>query len=143
MEIREPKMPTPEEVAKMQKERALSDAELIKGGAEYNYDEKGNSRLEVTEQQKSKIKKEHYEQLSLGDLPDGESFIVFAIETINRIKKELKDSGMDYSKQMAIEDEIYNLEHWIESVSDELKESKTRGYVDLKRIANDEFKNKK
>jgi hypothetical protein len=43
-------MPTPEEMAKIQKERALSDAELIKGGAEYVVDEKG-MRLDVAYEQ--------------------------------------------------------------------------------------------
>ena len=47
MGIGEQKMPTPEEMAKIQEERILSDAELIKGGAEYVVDEKG-MRLDAT-----------------------------------------------------------------------------------------------
>ena len=41
---------SPEEMAKIKKERTLSDAELIKGGAEYVGDENG-IRLNVTESQ--------------------------------------------------------------------------------------------
>ena len=52
-----PKKPTPEEMAKIQKERALSDAKLIKGGAEYVADEHG-LRLEVTKNQIVNAEKE-------------------------------------------------------------------------------------
>jgi len=50
MGIGEPKMPTPEEMAKLQKERTLSDSELIKDGAEY-VGEDNNLRLDVTDKQ--------------------------------------------------------------------------------------------
>jgi hypothetical protein len=58
----EPKMPTPEEMAKMQKERALSDAELIKGGAEYVVDGNG-MRLDATSAQKDAAENEMNEKL--------------------------------------------------------------------------------
>ena len=45
--IKEPKMPTPEEMAKINKERKLSDAELIKGDAEVTPDD----RIIPTEEQ--------------------------------------------------------------------------------------------
>lgn len=57
MEFKEPKTFTPEEMAKMQKERALSDAELVQDGAEYVVNENG-IRLQVTEGQINKAKKE-------------------------------------------------------------------------------------
>ncbi len=38
-------------IAQIEKERALSDAELIKDGAEYVVDENGEKRLEVTDEQ--------------------------------------------------------------------------------------------
>ena len=41
---------TPEEMAELEKSRAINDAELLKDGAEYKVDEKGNKHLEVTEQ---------------------------------------------------------------------------------------------
>lgn len=40
-----PKGLSPEEQSKVEKERVLSDAELIKGGAEYVVDDKGSARL--------------------------------------------------------------------------------------------------
>ena len=58
MGIGEPKMQTPEEMAEIQKQRALSDAELIKDGAEYEFNKQGNSNLELTEEQKATIKEE-------------------------------------------------------------------------------------
>lgn len=49
---------SPEERAKIQKERTLSDAELIKGGAEYRSDEKGKLELEPTANSKEAIRLE-------------------------------------------------------------------------------------
>ena len=43
-------MPSPEEMAKIEKERVLSDTEPLKGGAEYKFNEKGEKFL-VTEEQ--------------------------------------------------------------------------------------------
>lgn len=54
----EPKMPTPEEMAKRQKERALSDFNLIQGGAEYDVDENRATRLDLTEEQMAMAKKD-------------------------------------------------------------------------------------
>jgi hypothetical protein len=51
----EPKMPTPEEMAEIQKERTLSDAELIKEGANYVSEADGNLRLEVAKEEIDKI----------------------------------------------------------------------------------------
>jgi len=49
------RMPSPEEMAEITKQRAISDAELVKPsfgkGAEYKFDEKGNARLEATKVQ--------------------------------------------------------------------------------------------
>lgn len=52
----EPKMPTPEEMAKIEKSRTISDAELLKEGAEYTVDDGDKKRLELTEKQKREIK---------------------------------------------------------------------------------------
>ena len=49
--------PTPWEIAKEQQSRTLSDAELIKGGANYVPTEGDNQRLEVTSEQIEEIKK--------------------------------------------------------------------------------------
>lgn len=48
-------MPTPEEQAKIEKERTISDAELLKSGAEYVVNEEGEKRLEVTEEQRKDL----------------------------------------------------------------------------------------
>lgn len=55
-----PKQLTPEEAAALEKSRTISDAELLKGGAEYVVSEDGGKRLVATEQQKniSSIKSE-------------------------------------------------------------------------------------
>ncbi len=53
-----PKMPSPEEMAKLEKSRTLSDAELLKNEsgfpgeetAEYKFDKQGNKQLEVPEE---------------------------------------------------------------------------------------------
>jgi hypothetical protein len=68
----EPKMPTPEEMAKIQKTRTESDAELLKDSAEYVVDEKGGARLDVTKEQMDSIRAEmntelNYENKSLDD----------------------------------------------------------------------------
>ncbi len=54
----EPKMPTREDMAKIQKERTINDAELLKDGAEYQVDESGNSILTPTGEQFDSAKNE-------------------------------------------------------------------------------------
>ncbi len=50
--MKEPKMPTPEEMAEQQKSRTLNDAELLKEGAEFIPEKGGrNLRLELTSEQ--------------------------------------------------------------------------------------------
>ena len=52
--IEQPKQYTPEEIAQLEKSRTISDAELLKGGAEYVVDEKGEKEnLLVSEEQKN------------------------------------------------------------------------------------------
>lgn len=46
---------TPEEIAKVQKSRTISDAELLHGGAEYEVSDDGGALLYATEQQKKDI----------------------------------------------------------------------------------------
>ena len=59
----EPKMPTPEEMAKIHKSRTESDAELLKEGAEYAVDEKGDARLDITKEQAVDLGFEETEQV--------------------------------------------------------------------------------
>lgn len=60
--------PSPEEMVKIEKERVLSDAEFLKGGAEYKFNEKGEKRLEVTEEQIEKARKEMEESIKDKDV---------------------------------------------------------------------------
>lgn len=89
-----PKIPTPEGMAKIQKERALSDAELIKGGAEYVVDEKG-MRLDVTYEQIKAAEKEmkmEKEESPKIELPKD-------AEVVKRLQNKLKD----YKQRLAEE----------------------------------------
>jgi len=50
--MEKPKQPTPEEIADMEKSRTISDAELLKDGAEYKIDEEtGEKHLQPTKEQ--------------------------------------------------------------------------------------------
>jgi len=63
-------MPSPEEMAKNEKERTLSDAELLKGGAEYKIEEDFIKRLEATPEQIKKAKEEMEIELKIGKDPE-------------------------------------------------------------------------
>ena len=57
MDEGKPKQHTPEEIARIEKSRTLSDAELLKGGAEYAIDDLGNKTvIDISEDQIEKIK---------------------------------------------------------------------------------------
>jgi len=58
MSQEEPNQPTPEDQAKIETERTLSDAEMIKDGAEYVVDEGGDKRLEATSEQVESAREE-------------------------------------------------------------------------------------
>lgn len=54
--IEQPKQYTPEEIAQLEKSRTISDAELLKGGAEYSVNEKGEKEnLLIHEEQNARI----------------------------------------------------------------------------------------
>jgi len=53
-----PKKYTPEEIADLEKSQTIFEAELLKGGAEYEIDEKGHKHLVATEEQKNKLHSE-------------------------------------------------------------------------------------
>lgn len=52
---RGPRMSSPEEIKQIEKKRALSDAELIKDGAEWSINDKGEKILEITTEQQEKL----------------------------------------------------------------------------------------
>ena len=70
MSLEKPSMPSPEEQAKIEKERTLSDADFLQEGAEYKIDEKGGKRLEITAEQVASrriIRKSSGEKLNTPD----------------------------------------------------------------------------
>lgn len=56
-----PKQRTPEEIAKLEKSRTISAAELLKDGAEYVVGRNGEKILRITKEQKSLLAKEDLE----------------------------------------------------------------------------------
>jgi len=62
-----PKMLTPEEMAKIEKERTINDAKMLSEGADYVYDNKGNKRLEATELQFRQSAHEMNESMKLSE----------------------------------------------------------------------------
>ena len=58
MNLEKPEQPTPEKRAEVEATRTLSDAELIKSGAQYVFDKDNDGRLEVTGDQVEKIRQE-------------------------------------------------------------------------------------
>ena len=58
-----PKQYTNEEIAEMERSRTVSDAELLKNGAEYKVDDRDEKRLEVTDKQIQEIKHKRIDDL--------------------------------------------------------------------------------
>jgi hypothetical protein len=109
MPIGEPTMPTaeeqkltPEEQAKLEKSRALSDAELLKGGAEYVVDENGEKRLEVTKDQPYELRKRKKLE---------EASVEFVNEAGSLLRKALDDvdfANIDFIMRGLYDDERAN-----------------------------------
>lgn len=96
MKFEQPTMPSPEEMAKIEKERVLLDAELLKGGAEYKFDEKGNKRLEIANEQFEKAGKEMEEDIWPYNLE--------APKTINEQRREFIEQQLkDVEKLIAMQ----------------------------------------
>ena len=53
-----PKQLTPEEIAKLEKSRTISDANFLEKGAEYVVDDNGNKHLRITDEQLEGLNKE-------------------------------------------------------------------------------------
>ena len=111
MELGEPKIPTPEEIAKTQKERALSDAELIKDGAEYVVDEKG-TRLDVAsdaaytqiEEAKKEMKQEKIDQKSPKiELPKDPEIVQKLQSKLKEYKQRLEEKKLKMDEWAAPE----------------------------------------
>lgn len=75
MSFEQPKMPSSEKMAEIKKERTLSDAELLKEGAEYKFNEDDQKILELTEGQIECAKKEMEYDLGKKERKEGVSYI--------------------------------------------------------------------
>ncbi|MBT7558401.1 hypothetical protein HN615_15985 [Candidatus Woesearchaeota archaeon] len=79
---------SPEEMAKTEKERTLSDAELLKDGAEYKFDEKGNKILEATDKQIENIRQEKWaEKFVDKDIGINNDIIIGSTEVMMGLRK--------------------------------------------------------
>lgn len=85
MSQEQPKQYTPEEIAEMEKTRTISDAELLKEGAKYVVDEKGEKRLEPTGLQKNLMYGNYEDEKKEEDLKQKR------LENIERFKETLKN----------------------------------------------------
>lgn len=105
MNFKNSKSPSLEEMAKIEKQRTLSDAELLKGGAEYKFNEKGEKRLEVTEKQingtRNEMKKDKNKETTI------ESIHETARNEYLRIFNELKQAGNSLTKESLDDPEFY------------------------------------
>jgi len=68
----QPQILSPEEIKKTEKSRELSDAELIKGGAKWETNEKGEKTLKITEEQRTALEKREMEEKKLKEEIDKE-----------------------------------------------------------------------
>jgi hypothetical protein len=97
MNFEQPSNPMAEEVSK---QRALSDAELLQGGAEYKSDDKGNMRMEATENQISVAKKEMESDLASKDWGKEEEAFVSSLTDQEKEFYSHGQSTMESYKQM-------------------------------------------
>lgn len=81
MDMENPKQYTSEEMAKLEKSRTISYAELLKSGAEYVFDNEENSRLDITQEQ-------------YVELHDGMNEDIFQ-KAIPEIRKELDELSVE------------------------------------------------
>ncbi len=92
MGIEEPKQYTPEEMAEMQKSRTISDAELLKGGAEYVVGENEEKRLELTEDQVISILKgkDSPESVDTKESVTGQKFKIYQVSFFSPVDGKRK-----------------------------------------------------
>lgn len=62
------KLEDQKKVSEIEKQRIISDAELLKSGAEYEIDEGGNKILDVTSEQKDKIENDHFYEVEIPEI---------------------------------------------------------------------------
>src|SRR3989344_8116633 len=102
MKFEQSPMPSQEEMAKIEKERVLSDAELLKGGAEFKFNEKGDKTFELTDKQ-IKEKKEEMEK----DLESRKKWGKESTEKETSEPKEFKEYLSNLSNEIKIENKAF------------------------------------
>jgi len=108
MGFESPKMLSPEEMAEIEKERTLSDAELLKEGAEYKFDESGQKRFELTEEQVERARKEMEQELKKKEGMEEVNYIetekgsVYRYLPDGRTQRYKKVEGKHYEPQDAM-----------------------------------------
>ncbi len=105
---------TPQKQAEIEKSRTLSDAELLKEGAEYNVNERGEKRLELTKEQIQKIKNTEDRETVLALVRKDPNALFYASEKL-RADKEIVLSALKESDQPS---------RLLEIVSEELRNDK-------------------
>jgi hypothetical protein len=121
-------IPSSEEIAKIEKQKVLSDAELLRGGAEYKSDDKRGMRLEATEDQISVAKKEMESDLS--EKKGNEELFISSLTKEERELFSFYNDGIETQK---------NLEPLLEKLS--LNEKKILGaeLTKLRRVKSQEL----
>lgn len=108
----EPKMPTPEEMAAIYKKRTLSDAELLKNGAEYSVDKDGNARLIPENYQIEKIKKEMVEGskenlfVQFDEFPGFSMKVAIKNEKVAEVLEDVYETGFISYSEYAFKDAL-------------------------------------
>lgn len=98
MENFEKTLPTKEEMARIQKDRLLSDAKLVEGGAGYVFDEKGNGILVPTEEQIDEIDLERAREMA------SEKFMPEITASVQNLKEIIQSPGSIRLSEVQVEE---------------------------------------
>lgn len=112
---------TPQEMAQIKKERAISDTELLKGGAEYEIDSQGNEGLSLTNAQVEGAKKEMDEDLNKKNIESkienltSDEKAYFDIKTelfksLDNIEKLAKNGKIDKETESQMRQTIFDMQ---------------------------------
>jgi hypothetical protein len=130
MNFEQPSKPAPEEIAKIEKGRAISDAELLKNGAEYKINEKGEKRLDATDEQIEEARKEFIKEEIKDGLENSHSFVPLMMDKFSKEDISLILEALQDEQKNTINEKWQKLEEIDKSEKQrELEESKT-GFFD-------------
>jgi hypothetical protein len=97
MKNEQPTQTSPEEIAELEKSRAIAEGKLLEGGAEYVIDSEGKKILITTEEQMEELKMEHKrEQIPIDER---EQRIIKQVESQNIKSGNLVDIVFDDDKK--------------------------------------------